>query len=134
MEKSIVKNGINAKKLKILFKKYSKEHSNKLNSYDETYSIPPFNYTKLSDGQIINIKPFRFVVIHTPGHTPDSICLYETTNKLLLTGDTIYDGPIYLHLKESNADDYTKSIIKIKKYKKVIDVLPGHNSFSMKII
>lgn len=39
----------------------------------------------------------RFRVIHTPGHTPGSICLYDTLTKSLFTGDLVYEenGELY---------------------------------------
>jgi hydroxyacylglutathione hydrolase len=44
---------------------------------------------KLKDGDTIG----DFVVIHTPGHTPGSICLYSERDKVLISGDTVFaDG------------------------------------------
>lgn len=80
---------------------------------------------------IIKLHPFSFRVILTPGHTPDSICLYEETHKILLSGDTLYPGPIYLHFPESNYKKYLGSIKKLAKIKKIERILPGHNNFSM---
>jgi len=40
-----------------------------------------------------NDKVGRFTVIHAPGHTPGSICLYDPEKKALFAGDTIkFDG------------------------------------------
>ena len=44
--------------------------------------------TVLSDGD--RIGDLR--VIHTPGHTPGGICLYEPEEKLLFSGDTVFTG------------------------------------------
>lgn len=81
--------------------------------------------------EIINLYPFIFRIIITPGHTPDSICLYEQTKKLLIAGDTLYPGPIYLHLEESNIYDYINSLEKLNKITEIKNILPGHNSFKM---
>ncbi|HSX40360.1 MAG TPA: MBL fold metallo-hydrolase [Candidatus Saccharimonadales bacterium] len=80
------------------------------------------------DGDIIAMDPFNFIVIQTPGHTPDSICLYERKKKLLLTGDTMYPGPIYLFFPESNFEDYKKSINRLNKLD-INVLLPSHNAF-----
>ncbi len=32
------------------------------------------------------------LVVHTPGHTPGSICLYSDDSKILFSGDTIFPG------------------------------------------
>lgn len=81
---------------------------------------------------ILKFKPFFFKVILTPGHTPDSICLYEQSQKLLLAGDTLYPGPIYLHFQESDRKKYLQSIKKLLRIKMINSILPGHNNFNMK--
>lgn len=81
-----------------------------------------------SDRKLISIPPFKFKVIHTPGHTPDSICLYESKRNILLTGDTMYPGPIYLFFPESDFSAYKQSIQNLVKLN-VTTLLPSHNSF-----
>jgi glyoxylase-like metal-dependent hydrolase (beta-lactamase superfamily II) len=44
---------------------------------------------KLKDGDVVALGDRMFNVIHTPGHRPGSICLYDKENKLLITGDSI---------------------------------------------
>lgn len=43
--------------------------------------------TALKDGDII--EEYHLKVIHTPGHTPGSICLYHEPSRALFTGDTL---------------------------------------------
>lgn len=94
------------------------------------FKIPSFKPSKLlKDKEILEITPFCFKVIHTPGHSPDSICLFEKNSRILLSGDTIYLGPIYLFFPESNIDDYKNSIKKINKLNDISNILPGHNNF-----
>jgi glyoxylase-like metal-dependent hydrolase (beta-lactamase superfamily II) len=45
---------------------------------------------EMKDGGVITIGQLSLTVIHTPGHTAGSICLY--TGKYLLAGDTIFPG------------------------------------------
>jgi hydroxyacylglutathione hydrolase len=45
----------------------------------------------VTDGEVIVVGTIRVKVIHTPGHTPDSICLL-VDGELLLTGDTLFVG------------------------------------------
>ena len=42
----------------------------------------------LRDGQIIKAGDDQLQVLHTPGHSSDSVCLYNFTNRILFSGDT----------------------------------------------
>ncbi len=65
-------------------------------------------------------------VIHTPGHTPGSICLYERETKTLISGDTVFsDGIGRVDLKEGNAEQLKKSIEELSRLE-VKHLLPGH--------
>ncbi|TFG05538.1 MAG: MBL fold metallo-hydrolase [Promethearchaeota archaeon] len=44
----------------------------------------------LIGGEAIPIDQFTFQVIHTPGHSPGGICLYDPEKKILFSGDTIF--------------------------------------------
>lgn len=45
---------------------------------------------ELKDGGIIDVGTLKIKVLHTPGHTPGSICLLA--GRYLLSGDTIFPG------------------------------------------
>ena len=47
---------------------------------------------RLDDGDILHVGKLEFKVIHTPGHTIGSICLYCKEEKLLFSGDTLFRG------------------------------------------
>ena len=46
------------------------------------------------DGLTVGLANLRAEVIHTPGHTPGSICLLFQQQHLLLAGDTLFAGSI----------------------------------------
>jgi len=48
-------------------------------SFDaDAYRVPPFKVTRwLHDGDIIDLGDRKLEVFHTPGHSPDSICLLD---------------------------------------------------------
>ena len=48
----------------------------------------------LDDGKIIAIQGLTGSILHTPGHTEGSVCLYLPTQTLLLAGDTLFAGSI----------------------------------------
>jgi hydroxyacylglutathione hydrolase len=47
-----------------------------------------------SDGLSTGISGLEAEVIHTPGHTPGSICLHFPKQELLLAGDTLFAGSV----------------------------------------
>jgi len=44
---------------------------------------------KLRDGDLVELGDRTFEVIHTPGHRPGSICLYDEKSYTLITGDSV---------------------------------------------
>jgi glyoxylase-like metal-dependent hydrolase (beta-lactamase superfamily II) len=44
---------------------------------------------KLKDRDLVALGDRQFQIIHTPGHRPGSICLYDQKNKTLITGDSV---------------------------------------------
>jgi len=45
----------------------------------------------LSDGQVLRLGDREFEVLHTPGHSEDSVCLYCAQERTLFAGDTPFD-------------------------------------------
>lgn len=96
---------------------------------NETFKIKPYQHGKtLQKDEAIKIDKFNFKIIHTPGHTPDSVCILEKKLNYLFCGDTLYNGPIYLQLPESDIVDYRKSVKKLLSLKKS-KFYAGHNEF-----
>lgn len=86
------------------------------------------NFTVLKDQQFIHSENFDIQVLHTPGHTPGSVCFYISKLKALLTGDTLYPGPLYAQMPESSISDFIFSIKRLQKYAEPeLKILPGHN-------
>jgi hydroxyacylglutathione hydrolase len=48
----------------------------------------------LEDGKIISIAGLAGSILHTPGHTEGSVCLYLPDETLLLAGDTLFAGSV----------------------------------------
>ena len=82
---------------------------------------------KLRDGDVVAAGSHSFKVIHTPGHTPGSICLYDQKGRILITGDTIFaDGVGRTDLPGGDEEKLHESIEKLKKLVDVKVILPGH--------
>ena len=48
----------------------------------------------MTDGDVIDLGDRAFEVVHTPGHSPGGIGLFEAKTGIFLSGDIIYDGPL----------------------------------------
>ena len=83
---------------------------------------------KVDDGDIIRVGNLSIKVIHTPGHTPDSICLL-VDNKKLLTGDTLFVGECgRTDLPGGNSKSLYDSLFnKLLKLPDDVEVYPGHD-------
>lgn len=86
----------------------------------------------LEDGQKIKIgEREELEVIHTPGHTPGGICLYEPSSKSLFSGDTIFpNGSIgRTDFEGGNSSALTASISKLTELD-VKTLYPGHGNIT----
>lgn len=57
---------------------------------DDADSLPVKPEQLLKDGDTISFGVIQLKVLHTPGHTPGSLCFL--TDKYLISGDTIFPG------------------------------------------
>ena len=48
--------------------------------------------SRVDDGDLLHLGELEFKVLHTPGHTSGSSCLYCEDEKLLFSGDTLFRG------------------------------------------
>jgi len=83
--------------------------------------IPPTRFIK--DGDVID----NLEVIHTPGHTIGSICLYDEASKGLISGDTVFGDGGYgrYDLPTGDRDALIASIEKLKDLR-VDGIYCGH--------
>ena len=103
-----------------------------------------FEHKPLRDGEIITLGNIRLKVVHTPGHTPESITLLvsDTTRAeepwLALTGDTLFVGdigrPDLVGAKAANglaSDMHTSLFEKLLPLDDSLLVYPGHGAGSL---
>lgn len=100
---------------------------------EQTFHIQAVSsFETFTDGQQIDLGDKHLSVIHTPGHTPGSVCFYLEEDGFLFSGDTLYPGPEYVYLPESNFADYKHSLARLMAEigKGLKRIFPGHNEFS----
>jgi hydroxyacylglutathione hydrolase len=70
-------------------------------------------------------------VIHTPGHTSGSVCIYEPVKKFLFAGDTLFAGGALSYIAESGSvGDYINSIMSLNT-RQILEIYPGHGEISV---
>ncbi|MFH1126622.1 MAG: MBL fold metallo-hydrolase [archaeon] len=80
----------------------------------------------LVDGDTIRVKGTKLQIIHTPGHSIDSICIYMPEEKILLSGDSIavrIDKKISYYMKHREIE---KGSLKKLTSLEINKILPGH--------
>ena len=94
-------------------------------------STPP---RPLWEGDIIDIGGRCFKVILIPGHTPGSIALLDENNHMLIGGDSVQTGSIYMFGPGRNLPAYIESMEKLRGIcDKVVDrVYPSHGEYPVK--
>jgi hydroxyacylglutathione hydrolase len=99
-------------------------------------------FTPLRDGQNIELGNTHVKVLHTPGHSPESVCLLVTDRKrgadpwFVLTGDTLFVGAVGRpdlpgRARENAAALYTSLHEKLLILPGDVEIFPGHFSGSL---
>jgi hydroxyacylglutathione hydrolase len=92
-----------------------------------TPEVPPPDDT-LDDGKRIAIIGLAGSILHTPGHTQGSVCLYLPDQSLLLAGDTLFAGSVgRTDLPGGNTQQLIASIHnRLLTLPDEVTVIPGH--------
>ena len=77
------------------------------------------------DGDILELADRRFEVVHTPGHAPGHICLYDRENRLLLSGDAVGAVVAWYCPSGGGARGYLESLDRIEALD-AETILPSH--------
>ena len=77
------------------------------------------------DGDVLGFAGFTIEVLHTPGHTPGSICF--KTDGFLVSGDLVFKGAIgRFDFPNSSAQDMERSLRRFLELPDPLPVFPGH--------
>jgi hydroxyacylglutathione hydrolase len=82
----------------------------------------------LAEGEQLRIGDLVFDVLHTPGHTEGSVCLYEERAGLLLSGDVLFAGTYgRTDLPGGDETAMVASLTRLaRELPAAVRVLPGH--------
>lgn len=91
-------------------------------------SVRAVDVADLHDGQTVSTGEHMFRVIDTPGHTSGSICLFEESTGLLLSGDTLFaNGYGRTDMPGGSMDDMRRSLGILSNID-IKGLFPGHGS------
>jgi hydroxyacylglutathione hydrolase len=83
----------------------------------------------LREGDSVKAGVLALLVMHTPGHSPGSICLYERRTGVLFSGDTLFDGGYgRVDLPGGNKESMAASLRRLAGLPATTRVLPGHGA------
>jgi glyoxylase-like metal-dependent hydrolase (beta-lactamase superfamily II) len=79
----------------------------------------------LNEGDVLDLGDRALRVLHTPGHSWGSVCLWDETGNELFCADTVYDGEIFDFLPCSDVPTYVRSMRRLRELP-VRVAYPGH--------
>ncbi|MEO8245998.1 MAG: MBL fold metallo-hydrolase [Chloroflexota bacterium] len=90
--------------------------------------VPATAERDLREGEQVRIGDLVFDVLHTPGHSEGSVCLYEERHGILLAGDVLFAGSYgRTDLPGGNDEQMVASLARLaREIPPSVRVLPGH--------
>lgn len=109
--------------------------------HESDAELVKFEFEHLTDGQSLDLGNVHVEVLHTPGHTPDSVCLLVTDKRrgelpwFVITGDTLFVGsigrPDLLGREREMAGQLYDSLhAKLLPLSVEVELFPGHQAGS----
>ena len=87
--------------------------------------VPVDDVRAVVDGDVLEFAGFSIEVMHTPGHTPGSVCF--ATDGFVFSGDLVFQGAIGRYdFPNSSSEDMEKSLKRFLTLADPLPVYPGH--------
>jgi len=96
--------------------------------------LPPLTvHRKLREGEVIRVGRFAFQVLHTPGHSIGSLCFYEPSHCILISGDVVFRHGSFgrVDFPTGDAQQLKQSIARLAQLSVEI-LLPGHMDIAVR--
>ena len=88
------------------------------------------------DGEVLDLGGRELEIISLPGHTPGSIAVLDRALRVLISGDPVQDGNIFMFSPMREMHAYRMSLKKLEKIMEERDpfdeIWPSHGSFPVK--
>lgn len=73
----------------------------------EGFAVPTWTIDHWwAPGQKVDLGARTVTIVHTPGHSPESISVFDAANNMILSGDFLYEGMLYVFVPGSSLQDY----------------------------
>jgi glyoxylase-like metal-dependent hydrolase (beta-lactamase superfamily II) len=76
----------------------------------------------LADGDRLDLGNRHLIALHVPGHSKDSIALFEEQTGVLFSGDALYDGELIDSFPSSDVSEYRATMERLRE----LDISIGH--------
>ncbi len=87
----------------------------------------------VKEGDVIDLGDRQLRIIDIPGHTPGSIAILDEKYRVLISGDSVEDGNVFMFGKYRDIDLYIKSMNHLLEYDGMYDeVYAMHGSIPVK--
>jgi glyoxylase-like metal-dependent hydrolase (beta-lactamase superfamily II) len=93
------------------------------------YAVQKWTPTqRISDGERLDLGGRQLHILQVPGHTPDATALLDSASGYLWTGDSFYEGPIWLFVEETDWAAYARSVDRLAALvPSLTKLFPSHN-------
>ena len=135
---------VTSKPLELMNTHADRDHISGNGAFSEFYMSPAEeeNYRKAGGtGNLISVKENDIIdlgnrpleIIDIPGHTPGSIAILDISKRVLIAGDSVQSGNIFMFGKFRDINSYIPSMKKLLNYRDRFDaVYPSHGEFPVK--
>lgn len=86
----------------------------------------------LNEGDTIDPGKRPLTILHTPGHSPGHVCIFDKNSGYLFTGDLLYIGtPVYAFYPTTDPEDLVDSLERIANLTGVNTIFGSHNELGI---
>jgi glyoxylase-like metal-dependent hydrolase (beta-lactamase superfamily II) len=96
-------------------------------------AFPPIPRDRISLYETqLSIASTTWEILHTPGHSPGSVCLFDPIRKVLFSGDTLFSGTYGNTIfPTSSKTDMLVSLLMLSTLPDEVQIYPGHGEGSV---
>ncbi len=137
------------RQLRVVLTHSDGDHTGAVDQFERVFAHPaefdcfatrgglPDGLEPLWEGTVLDLGPARYEVLLIPGHTPGSIALHDPARGVLVAGDSVQRGPIFMFGQGRNMTAWVASMKRLAEARRVLGeaafahILPAHNDLSL---